>query len=161
MAGLTFAENSTSPADGSFDAQHYAHFVIDMSGTIELAMFDMDDRVLDSTDHLRRLALRSLTAARYFDVDENAEHRRDSLGLSDEFTFWGGAIQCCQTRCVRGRLLCPRDNASAGARILEFDPGAKCSLALDINGQNSYRTTDSAEFVSGRAVVDRLVGSQV
>jgi arylsulfate sulfotransferase len=145
--------NSTSPADW-FYAQHYAHFVSPNSaGTIQLAMFDNgDNRVLDGNGTTCGVsgAPDCYSRPAVFDVDENAKTAQIHWAYPTVYSFWGGAIQQLPNSNVFVDVTTPADNLT-GARILELtqEPNPQTVWQLDINGQNSYRTTHLPSLYPG------------
>jgi arylsulfate sulfotransferase len=145
--------NANSPADW-FYAQHYAHFVSPNStGVLQLAMFDNgDNRILDDSgttcgstgapDCYSRPAI--------FQLDENGKTAQILWAYPTVYSFWGGAIQKLPNSDLFVDVTTPADNL-AGARVLELtqEPNAQTVWRLDINGQNSYRTTHLPSLYPG------------
>jgi hypothetical protein len=145
--------NSTSPADW-FYAQHYAHISSSNStGVLQMTMFDNgDDRILDASgttcgstgapDCYSRPAI--------FQIDENTKTAQILWAFPTVYSFWGGDIQELPNSNLFVDVNTPADNLS-GARILELTQEANPQTVwqLDINGQNSYRTTHLPSLYPG------------
>jgi arylsulfate sulfotransferase len=145
--------NSTSPADW-FYAQHYAHISSSNStGVLQMAMFDNGDgRILDASgttcgstgapDCYSRPAI--------FQIDENAKTAQIVWAFPTAYSFWGGDIQELPNSDLFVDVNTPADNLG-GARILELTQEANPQTVwqLEINGQNSYRTTHLPSLYPG------------
>lgn len=145
--------NSTSPADW-FYAQHYAHISSSNStGIVQMAMFDNgDNRILDASgttcgstgapDCYSRPAI--------FQIDEDGKTAQIVWAFPTVYSFWGGDIQQLPNSDLFVDVNTPADNLG-GARILELTQEANPQTVwqLDINGQNSYRTTHLPSLYPG------------
>jgi hypothetical protein len=145
--------NSASPADW-FYAQHYARVVSPNSaGIFQLSMFDNgDNRVLDEggTTCGSTGAPDCYSRPTIFQVDERAKTAQIIWAYPTVYSFWGGAVQQLPNSNMFVDVTTPADN-STGARILEVTQEASPQTVwqLDINGQNSYRTTHLPSLYPG------------
>jgi arylsulfate sulfotransferase len=145
--------NSTSPADW-FYAQHYAHIVSpNGTGSFQLAMFDNgDNRILDTagTSCGSAGAPGCYSRPAIFQVDENAKTAQIVWAYPTVYSLWGGDIQELPNTNIFVDVTTPADNVT-GARVLELTQEANPQTVwqLDINGQNSYRTTHLPSLYPG------------
>jgi hypothetical protein len=145
--------NSTSPADW-FYAQHYAHIVSSNStGMFQMAMFDNgDNRILDAsgTTCASTGAPDCYSRPAIFQIDENAKTAQILWAFPTVYSFWGGDIQQLPNSNLFVDVTTPADNLT-GARVLELthDPNPQTVWQLEINGQNSYRTTHLPSLYPG------------
>jgi len=118
-----------------------------------MTMFDNgDNRILDASgttcgstgapDCYSRPAI--------FQIDENAKTAQILWAFPTVYSFWGGDIQQLPNSDLFVDVNTPTDNLS-GARILELTQEASPQTVwqLDINGQNSYRTTHLPSLYPG------------
>jgi len=145
--------NSTSPADW-FYAQHYVRIISPNStGIFQLAMFDNgDNRILDASGTTCGSAGAADCYSRpaIFQVDENAKTAQILWAYPTVYSFWGGVVQQLPNSDMFVDVTTPADNQT-GARILELTQEASPQTVwrLDINGQNSYRTTHLPSLYPG------------
>ena len=145
--------NSNSPA-GWFYAQHYAHIVSsNTSGDFQLGLFDNgDNRVLDNNGTICGATGAPACYSRptIFEVNESTKTAQLIWSYPTVYANWGGVVQELPNTNMFVDINTPSDNPN-GARVLELTQEQTPQIVwqLDINGQNSYRTTHLPSLYPG------------